>query len=108
MNNPIVIWALIFTVGLGTFALRFSLIGLGEKVRLPETFKSALKYVPAAVMGALVSSGVLIQDQQLAIGLENHRLLAVLVAGLIAWRTRNLLMTILVGLISLFLLNMLV
>lgn len=105
MRDATLFWILLAIASLGTFGLRLSFVQLLGKVEEPPWFRSALKYVPAAVMAALVSSSLLIRDGQLSLGLDNHRLLAGLVAGVVGWLTRSLLWTILSGLIALAVLS---
>lgn len=102
MNQTLLIWALILIAGIGTFSLRLSFIAFLEKIKEPPWFSRALKYIPAAVMAALVSSSLLLRENQLALSLENHRLLAGVIAGAVGFFTRSLLWTILTGLIALF------
>ena len=58
-------------------------------------------------MAALVSSSLLVQQGQLAISLDNRRLLAALLAAVVGYVTRSLLWTIASGLLALFALNQL-
>ena len=105
MDRPVLVWTLILVAALGTFSLRFSFIALLEKIKEPPWFRSALRYVPAAVMAALVSSSLLVQQGQLALQVDNLRLWAALAAACVGYLTRSLLWTILSGLLVLFALN---
>ena len=102
MTQNLTLWLIILVAGLGTFSLRLSFIVLLEKMKEPELMRRALKYVPPAVMAALVSSSLLIRDDAIFLSLDNHRLLAAMIAAVVGWRTRSLLWTILSGLIALF------
>jgi branched-subunit amino acid transport protein len=86
--------------------MRFSFIYLFGRFDIPETLRRALHYVPPAVLSAIVFPELLIQDGQLAPGPDNERLLAGLAAILVAWFTRNTLLTILAGLGALLLLQL--
>lgn len=55
-----------------------------------------LRYVPAAVLAALVVPPVLAPQGHLQVGIEAWALLA---GAVIAWRTRNVLLTILGGML---------
>jgi branched-subunit amino acid transport protein len=55
-----------------------------------------LRFVPAAVLAALVVPPVLAPEGQFEVGLQAWALLA---GGVIAWRTRNVLWTILGGMV---------
>ncbi|MDJ0837785.1 MAG: AzlD domain-containing protein [Acidobacteriota bacterium] len=102
MPQGLTLWLVILVAGVGTFVLRLSFIVLLEKIKEPEAMRRSLKYVPPAVMAALVASSILVNDNQLFVSLDNHRLTAALIAGLVGWRTKSLLWTILTGLIALF------
>jgi len=53
--------------------------------------------VPAAVLSAIIAPELLMPGGTFNLSLGNERLLAGLVAVLVAWRTRNVLLTVGVG-----------
>lgn len=83
--------------GLLTFATRLSFIALLGRFEAPEVVTRALRYVPPAVLSAIIFPEVLLRDGVFVTPWVNPRLYAGIVAGLIAWRTRNVLLTIGVG-----------
>ena len=91
------IWLLFLAVGLGTFTLRFLFIYLFGKIEMPDWLRRALRFVPAAALAALVFPALTHPTGHLDLTLQNFRLLAGLGGALVAWRTRNVLLTILVG-----------
>jgi branched-subunit amino acid transport protein len=91
------IWLLFLAVGLGTFTLRFLFIYLFGKIEMPDWLRRALRFVPAAALAALVFPALTHPSGHLDLSLQNFRLLAGLGGALVAWRTRNVLLTILVG-----------
>lgn len=101
------IWLVMLIGGLITFGMRFSLIFLFGKFHIPETMRKALHYVPPAVLSAIVFPELLYRSGQLDISLGNTRLLAGMIAILVAWYSRNTLLTILAGMIALFALQFL-
>ena len=89
---------LIFILGgLLTFAMRFSFIYLLGRAELPESLRRMLRFVPAAVLSALIAPELLLHAGRLDLSLGNTRLIAGLLAVLVAWWTKNTLITILVG-----------
>lgn len=102
------LWFTILLGGIITFAIRLSFILLIEKISLPPTLQSALRYVPVAVFSALIFPMVFVQKEQLVLSPLNPRLASACLAALVAWRTRNILLTILAGMIALFLLQALI
>ena len=94
---------LIAGMALVTFAIRYPVMALVGKIPLPERIFRALRYVPAAVLTAIiVPSVVLSQDNHLDLRLTNAYLIAALVSGVVAWRTRNVLLTIVLGMAALW------
>jgi branched-subunit amino acid transport protein len=101
------IWLVMLLGGLITFAMRFSLIYLFGRFQVPETMRKALQYVPPAVLSAIVFPELFLHEGTFDLSLENTRLLAGLIAIVVAWFSRNTLITILVGMIALFVLQFL-
>jgi branched-subunit amino acid transport protein len=99
------IWLVMLFGGLITFGMRFSFIYLFGRFEIPQTMRRALHYVPPAVLSAIIFPELLIQNGRLALDLANERLLAGLISVLVAWLTRNTLLTILAGMIALLILQ---
>jgi len=99
------IWLVMLFGGLITFGMRFSFIYLFGRFEIPEVMRRALHYVPPAVLAAIIFPEILMQQGRLAFSLENDRLLAGLVAVLVAWFTKNTLLTILAGMVALLILQ---
>ena len=91
------IWGLIVVIGVLTFAIRLSFIALfGRLDEIPGGLEWALRYVPAAVLAALVVPAlVTVQPETGELALD--RLLAGGLAGVVAWRTENVFATMGVG-----------
>jgi len=102
------IWLVMLFGGMITFGIRFSLIYLFGRLHIPETMRKALHYVPPAVLSAIVFPELLYRSSQLDISLGNTRLLAGVIAILVAWYSKNTLITILAGMIALFALQVLI
>lgn len=102
------IWIVIIAAGVLTFLTRFSLIWLSDYVTLPEWLQRALRFVPISVLAVIIFQELVIRNNQIVLGLSNTRLLAGLLAAVVAWRTRSVLWTIAAGMLTLWLLNFLV
>jgi branched-subunit amino acid transport protein len=85
-----------------------SFIHLFGRFDVPETLRRALHYVPPAVLSAIVFPELLLHGGRLDLTAGNDRLLAGRAAVLIAWLTKNILLTILAGMGVLLLLQFLV
>ncbi len=101
------IWLVMLLGGLITFGMRFSLIYLFGRFQIPETMRRALHYVPPAVLSALIFPELFLRQGTFDLSLANTRLLAGLAAIVVAWFSKNTLITILAGVIALFLLQFL-
>ena len=99
------IWLVFLLGGLLTFGMRYSFIYLLGRFELPETFRRALRFVPPAVLSAIVFPELFMRAGQLNLSLNNFRLLAGVAAVLVAWKTKNTLLTILTGMAALLLLE---
>ena len=99
------IWLVMFFGGLITFGMRFSLIYLFGRFQVPETMRRALHYVPPAVLSAIIFPELFLRDGGWFVSLDNYRLMAGLIAALVAWFSKNTLLTILAGMVALFLLQ---
>ena len=99
------IWLVMLFGGVITFGMRFSLIYLFGRFQVPETMRRALHYVPPAVLSAIIFPELFLRDGGWFVSLENYRLLAGAVAALVAWFSKNTLLTIVAGMVALFLLQ---
>jgi branched-subunit amino acid transport protein len=100
------LWLVIFGMGAITYGLRASSLLLAERLPRQAWLGSFLRFVPVAVLSAIVALEMALPDGTLNLSpLSNHRLLAGALAILVAWRTRRMLPTILVGMISLWILQ---
>lgn len=99
------VWSLFVALGLGTFLLRLSFIYLFGKVEMPDWLRRALRFVPASVLAALVFPALAYPAGMLDLSLGNVRLLAGLGGALAAWKTKNVLWTISVGMVLFWILQ---
>jgi len=99
------IWLVMLLGGLLTFGTRLSFIFLFSHSNVPEWLRRSLRFVPPSVLSAIILPEILIVNNKIDFSLSNVRLLAGLVAILVAWRSRNALVTILVGMLALFILQ---
>ncbi|MBW8012172.1 MAG: AzlD domain-containing protein [Chloroflexi bacterium] len=85
-----------------TFGARYPVLALLSKNPLPEPLFKALKFVPPAVLSAIILPAVLMPTGKLGLEVNNAPLFAGLAASLIAWRSRSLLLTIVLGMLVLW------
>jgi branched-subunit amino acid transport protein len=101
-------WIAIVGAGLITFLMRLSFIQLMGRAPFPTWLRTALGFVPAAVLAAIVVPDVVIPKLAHLDVWSNPRLWAALVAGAVAWRTRSVIATLTCGMSVLWLIQWLV
>lgn len=101
------VWLIILLAALVTLAERASFLVTKGETPLPPLIKRTLKYVPAAVFAA-IALPALAQPSLVALGPLDVRLLAGLIAAFVAWRSRNVTLTFVVGMLALWALTFLV
>lgn len=94
---------LITGMALVTLAVRYPVLVLIGKIPMPDSVFRALRYVPPAVLAAIIAPGVLAPNGDIQITPENNALVASIVSIVVAWRTKNLLLTIVIGMAALLL-----
>jgi len=104
-GDPI-IWGVILVVGVATFAIRFSFIALfGRLNEMPPRLARPLRYVPPAVLAALVLPAFLVPES--GADLEPAKIAAGTIAAGVAWRTENVFATMVAGMGTLWLVRFL-
>ncbi len=97
---------LILGMFLVTFGVRYPVLALVGKLPLPEAVFRALRYVPPAVLAAIILPAMVVGERgEVALNLNNEYLLAGIVTFLVAWRSKNTLLTIIMGMAALVLLK---
>ncbi len=91
-------WLVVVVIGVGTYALRLSFIGILGTRPLPVWAERPLRYVAPAVLAALVLPAVVLAEGAADVTpAGNPRFLAAVVAGLVAWRRSSVAGVIMVG-----------
>ena len=93
-------WILIFISGLITYFLRYSMISLIKKDMLSEKTRVLLGYVPSAVFPALIFPAVLLENSGSFVSYNDPKIIAISVAILVGYFSKNIVATIISGLIS--------
>lgn len=88
---------LIFGMMLVTFGVRYPVLAIFGRIQLPNRIFRALRFVPPAVLTAIIAPSVLTPNGTLALRYTNAYLVAAIIAGIVAWRSKNTLMTIVAG-----------
>ena len=104
MSSTIAWWTVIIVVGVLNFLSRLSFIAVFARVELPPPVARALRFVPAAMLTAIVVPAVVFAAPGvLAFSYTNPKLVAALTAIFIAWKTRSAVATMATGMVALWL-----
>jgi branched-subunit amino acid transport protein len=99
------LWLVILLAGIITYATRLSFILLLDHIKVPDWFRRGLRFVPTAVLSAIILPELATRDNVILPLLGNPQLYAGAVAILVAWRTKNVLLTILAGMAALLIIK---
>ncbi|MCX8063123.1 MAG: AzlD domain-containing protein [Anaerolineales bacterium] len=99
------IWIIMLALGIGTFLIRYSIIGLAGRIHIPPRVERAFRFIPASMLSALVISQLSSYASSATSPLTNSYYLAAFVACGVAWKTRNTLLTVFVGMVVLWVLR---
>ncbi len=92
---------LIGGMALVTFTIRYSVFVVAGQVEFSTRLVSALRYVPPAVLTAIIVPAVLIPTgQTVSFSYTNPYLVGALLAFGVSWFSKNLLLTILLGMLA--------
>ena len=94
----------VFLIGgmmLVTFSIRYSMFVVAGRMTFPARLERSLRYVPPAVLTAIIVPAVLIPSgDNMVVSYTNPYLVAALVAFAVGWFSKNLLLTIVLGMIA--------
>ena len=100
MNETIVIIGMFLV----TFGVRYPVLAAVSKIKLPDIVERGLRYVPPTVLMAIIAPAVLLPEgNHIELGFSNASFYAGILAVVIAWRMKNLLVTIIFGMGTLWL-----
>jgi len=93
-------WLSIIVAGILTYFTRMTMVTLVSRDMLGDKIKAVLAYVPSAVFPAIIFPGIFINDYGLFIEMDDPKIFAAIVAVIVGYFSRNIIATILSGLIS--------
>src|SRR5690554_100514 len=101
MSREVTIWLVILGLGIGTYLIRYSFIGLAGGREFPEWAMRLLRYVPVAVMPAIAAPLVVWPAATEGVPDPARIIAAVVALAVGAWR-RDPLAAILAGMVTLY------
>ena len=90
-------WLAIIGLAVGTFAIRYSFIGLLAGKKLPQRFERALQLAVPAIFAALVVPLILLHAGEFNLNIRWPHILAALVTGIHAWWRGGMLISLVIG-----------
>jgi branched-subunit amino acid transport protein len=106
MDATLKLWMVIFAVGLINYLSRLSFIAVFARRSMPPLLARALKYVPAAMLTALVLPMIMGEAAAGSAMTFNPKAGAAVLAGVVAFYTRSTLWTLGTGMAALWLLQL--
>ena len=81
-----------------TFSIRYSMFAVAGRKEFPPWLGRALRYVPPAVLTAIIVPAVLLPaGDKISLSYTNPYLVGALIACIVGWLSRSLLLTIVLG-----------
>ena len=93
-------WLSIIIAGILTYFTRMIMIALVSRDMLGDRIKAVLAYVPSAVFPAIIFPAIFINDYGSFIEMNDPKIFGAIVAIIVGYFSRNVIATILSGLIS--------
>ena len=103
--SAVYLWAIIIGGMIATYLTRLSFTVILPPERLPKIMQRGLRFVPSAILAAIALPELIRPEGVVDISLNNPELIAGTIAAIVAWRTRNTWLTILVGMLVLWVLT---
>ena len=102
------LWTIMIGGMIVTYLIRLSFTVRLPPERLPAVMQRGLRFVPPAILAAIVLPELLRPTGVIDISPGNPQLLAGIVAAFVAWKTKNTWLTILVGMLTLWIVTTLI
>ena len=93
-------WLSILIAGFVTYLSRMTMVTLIKREMLNSKIKEVLVYVPSAVFPAIIFPGVFFNDYGNFVELSDPKIFGALIAIVVGFYSKNIIFTILAGLIS--------
>ena len=93
-------WISIIIAGILTYLTRMTMVALVRRDMLGDKLKEVLAYVPSAVFPAIIFSAVFFNESGTFVEISDPKIFASIIAIVVGYFSRNVIATILSGLIS--------
>ncbi len=95
-------WIVVLIIGVLTYLKRASFIIFLSNWEMPKWMKKSLQFVPVTIFPALVAPLIFMTEGQIDINPANIKIWSGVITFIVAWRFRNLLISIVVGMLILW------
>lgn len=93
--------AQILIAGVGTYLIRISFIGLAGRIgEIPPRVRTMLSMIPPSVLAAITANSLVLDGDSVR-GLDEWHI-AIVVIGLVSWKTKNVALCLFVGMPTLW------
>ena len=93
-------WTSIFIAGIITYLTRMGMITLIDKDIFSENFRKILNYVPSVVFPSIIFPGILLDDYGILVAITDPKIYGALIAIIVGYFSRNVILTIVSGMTS--------
>ena len=93
-------WLSIIVAGVLTYFTRMTMITLVDRDTLGDKIKAVLEYVPSAVFPAIIFPAIFINDFGSFVDMNDPKIFGAIVAIIVGYFSKNIIATILTGLLS--------
>jgi branched-subunit amino acid transport protein len=88
-------------MGLATYFTRVSFLVFFKKVKMPDIIYRSLKYIPVSILATLIFPGIFIPNDKLDIAITNPYIIAGVVTVGTVLISKNSILSIVLGIVSL-------
>ena len=93
-------WLSVIIAGILTYITRMTMVTLVDGRILSAKLKQVLGYVPAAVFPAIIFPAVFLNETGILVNINDPKIIAATIAIIVGYFAKNVIATILAGLIS--------
>lgn len=90
-----------------TFFTKFAFAVILKKAEISENWNKLLAYIPIAVFTTIIVPSLLAPNEELELSIQNEHLIAGVIAFLVAYKTKNLAGTVIIGIATILALRIL-
>jgi branched-subunit amino acid transport protein len=98
----------ILGAGIATYLTRFPLLILAKKKDIPKGLLKYMGYIAPAILTALITPAIFIKQGKLDLSFSNTYIFAAIITSLVAYFTKNMLISVITGVCSVGLLALLI